>query len=611
MRRLLKFFGYTALVILALHASPLIALAGGVVLGRMAVRDFNGLRDRLSGVFGSGNSVLSRDRGQSKKNEVKNDLQKEYVKGKGWNLLAFPKDMRAELDSRYANEAMFTVAGMKNAVHGKARNNGTVDYTFSTSSLEEARRGQEKLKMFNGTVKMEQRGSEYLFTSTKASAINEFVKAAYPPKKLTVERTDTDVKEYLLYGCKSAEEAMDKLRSNPEAYNPSNSYTKISTEIEGKKDLHVIGEPLSLDSLPLGAFILSVESSEVLKGGVVVSGRLDSEAAFNAAQMSFAEGLSEDNSRSVSGKQVFDLTPEGIARFAFDERNDNMLEVFTEKSAAEQLSREGFKAYVVCDSVEEAAGLVADGEFKKDALVIIDKDAPNLNPGQFAVAVDVDSDVLARLGIQGEASPSFAANFTSYGLNARDLEVSTLMDNLAGNGYATLRVKDGIDISKGKVNGVSVDEFAGRVVDGRMMGLKGEQMSQWLQDAAMIQSVTVSIDKKNAELQITSVVNNTQLIERRKLSDKELMDFARRGEVSKAEMKDLLIQMHPEFFKTYSLNGKGLMKDPVSDFLKGQKPKLNTELSQAMKQQQAKVKVQNQAPSMTPKTHKKNQMKLS
>lgn len=607
------------LTILAIHASPLLALAGGVALGVMGRGRFSQfMQNTLSGEGREERKTRRQEsKRQQERQQMKDALEKDYVKGKGWNLLAFPADMKGNVNRSNDKEMFFNVAGAEDFVKGSVKRDGSVEYAFVTRNIDEARRAKEKLGMFNGTVKMQDLGDAWLFTSDKAAAINSFAKEVYPQRKVNVERLDTEVKQYTVHDCKTYEEAVEKLRKNPDLFHPVHSYHELSNTIDGVTVKSNVGYPLDekfMSSMPLGCFLVEMATTDAYKGQVTIPSALglDAEGEKKFADLAF---VSDKDSRweekcSVEAEYK-DVTPKDVSRFSIDD-SDCILDIYNDETAAKQMRKDGFKAYVVCDSLREATDLVADGKIPANSLLIVDREKPQLGDGQFAVSVPIDSDMLSRLALQGEASPSHAANFQNYGLNARDLEVSTMYDQLDSNGYGTFRVKDGIDISKGKVNGLSVDEFAGRVVNGRLMNLNDEQMNQWLKDASMVQSVTITVDKKNAELQITSVVNNTQLIEKRKLTDKELSDFVKRGEVSKAEMKDLLLQMHPEYFKTYSVNGKGLFKDPVTDFLKGQKPKADQTLLQSQKKVLAQKKAQTQAVKQTqaPKPAKKTQMKI-
>ena len=609
--------------ILLMHASPLLALAGGLALGVFGRRGVAGFIDRVTSpekreqAREERNARRNRQKEeirQRERQQAKDALERPYTKDKGWNMLAFPADMKGNVYSANDKQMYFDVAGKRDMVRGEVQRDGSVKYSFRVDDLNDARTAKEKMAMFNGTVKMQDQGNAWLFVADKPETINEFAKSVYPQRKASVERLDTEIQQFTIPNCKSPEEAMEKLRANPDLFTPSNTYHKITDTIDGVTTERNIGESRN-DSLylPLGSYVVELSKTEAYKGDVTIPSALkldaDGERAYAASNF-----VSDNNSlfqeKCSVEPELKDATKANIPRYSLDD-NMNVLDVHNNETAAKSLSKQGFEAYVLCDTLKEATDLVADGKISKNALVLVDREKPS-DIDKYVVSVPLDSEVFSRLALQGEASPSHAANFQNYGLSERDLEASTMYSSLTRDGFATFRTKDDISVSKGKVNGLSVDEFADRVVDGRMMNLNENQMNQWLRDAALVQSVTVTIDKKNAELQITSVVNNTQLIEKRKLSDKEVADFARRGEISKAEMKDLLIQMHPDYFKTYSFNGKGLVKDPVGDFLKGQKPTLDQNLVQQQKQQQAKQKQAKPTvkPTQAPKPKPKPKMKI-
>ena len=607
--------------ILLMHASPILALAGGLALGVFGRRGVAGFIDRVTSpekreqVLEERKARKNRQKEeirQRERQQAKEALERPYTKDKGRNMLAFPADMKGNVYSANDKQMYFDVAGKRDMVRGEVQRDGSVKYSFRVDDLNDARTAKEKMAMFNGTVKMQDQGNAWLFVADKPETINEFAKSVYPQRKASVERLDTEIQQFTISNCKSPEEAMEKLRANPDLFTPSNTYHKITDTIDGVTTERNIGESRN-DSLylPLGSYVVELSKTEAYKGDVMIPSALkldaDGERAYAASNF-----VSDNNSlfqeKCSVEPELKDATKANIPRYSLDD-DMNVLDVHNNETAAKSLSRQGFEAYVLCDTLKEATDLVADGKIPKNALVLVDREKPS-DIDKYVVSVPLDSEVFSRLALQGEASPSHAANFQNYGLSERDLEASTMYSSLTRDGFATFRTKDDISVSKGKVNGLSVDEFADRVVDGRMMNLNENQMNQWLRDAALVQSVTVTIDKKNAELQITSVVNNTQLIEKRKLSDKEVADFARRGEISKAEMKDLLIQMHPDYFKTYSFNGKGLVKDPVGDFLKGQKPTLDQNLVQQQKQQQAKQKQAKPTVKPTQAPKPKTKMKI-
>ena len=139
------------------------------------------------------------------------------------------------------------------------------------------------------------------------------------------------------------------------------------------------------------------------------------------------------------------------------------------------------------------------------------------------------------------------------------------------------KIREALSLDDAKVNGVSIDEFSERMTEGDRFTRFSEpkQVKDWLEDAARIQSVSVTVDLKNAVLRVESVIDNNRRIEERKLTADEVKSLAKRGDISRTEAKDLLMQIHPSIFKSYvAPDGGALFVDPVAAMIGGKVPEI-------------------------------------
>lgn len=99
------------------------------------------------------------------------------------------------------------------------------------------------------------------------------------------------------------------------------------------------------------------------------------------------------------------------------------------------------------------------------------------------------------------------------------------------------------------------------------------RMRRFAEDAARIRSVDMTVDKEEKVLVITSTVMDEESAftktEKRKLTDGELASLLDRGmTLSPAQRMDLLMQIHPDCFSSYSLpDGSPLYPNALSDYI--------------------------------------------
>lgn len=596
LRGLVRFAVIAAVILMPVLFFPVLAGAAAVYAYN-AVRSRRAMEASQSQDESQGEGRTSRReqrrearREQARVREIQRAQAVEYDPKKGWNVDALPFDMNASFMRGRKGVAYFDCAGIDGLVKG-VPDGRDVDYLFRVEDPAKARMLQEKAKMYNGAAKVERSGDAFFVHASNAKAINDLAKEAFPPSRHEVTREVTQLRQYYVEGAKDYEDAKRIFEATRDRRVPDRTvHSQVDTVDGVQASRQSNGEPLDPASLPLGMYVISETEVSTFKGKVSIPGNVEGDASVAAAIEAFEPSNENRVASPDSGKvKISDGTPEKVGRYVLDEYGRGVDVVRTDDPLYRDLH-----AYVVCQDVDELAAIVNGGELPKGALVVVDRRAPDLRDGQFYIELEQGDDVRSRLGIQGEASPAFAAKCESLGVGAEQLEASLVMDEVSRNGYANARLKDSVSLERAKVNGLPVNELAERLTNDRLPKLDREAAGIWIKDASKIQAISVTVDPKRAEMRITSVVDNCQKVETRKMTDKEVTEFSRRPGVTKSEMKDLLMQVHPDFFKSYSVGGRSLYEDPVRDFIAGRKPaavpELKAQMQEAKKRQHKPVR---------------------
>lgn len=508
--------------------------------------------------------------------EARRSRAVEYSPSKGWDVSQLPLDMHADLSGRDRNTASFTCAGIDGLVQGTAKGRD-VSYSFVLDDDERAVEVQRKARMYNGGASVERDGTgRFVVTASSAAAINDLAKAAFPRVEHRVEREVAQVRQFRMDGFSSFADALAAFEASRTSLKPMNTFVRISDRVDGGPENVIEGDSYDPVSLPLGSFLINEEEVSRFKGKVRMPARTDDMAAEASDQYVPGEDdrvvlADKDRIRLVDG-----LRPD-ITRTIEDDMGRQVALVGPDDRRLAEL-----RPYVVVEGMENLVALLDGGELPEGTAVVLDRDVPRPEPGLFVLELDRTDDVRSLLGVQGEASPAFAARCRAMGVSDEQLEASLLRREVDEYGYGSALLRKGLGVDRMKVNGVPVTELAERVSNERLPKLRRQELERWLNDASKIQSVTITVDAKKGLMRITSVVDDVMKTETKKITEKEARDFANRGKVTKAEMKDLLMQAHPDFFRTYSHGGRALYPDPVRDFIEGRKPKAADEIRKAM-----------------------------
>lgn len=579
MRNFLKYIVAPLAVILfpALAAPVLVLAAGAYVYNTYSRRqEALGKENAVDAWFEE--RVQKRQLRQQEKRtmEARRARAVEYDRKGGWIIGRLPEGMQADfsaVDPNNLGVVPFRCAGIDGLVTGVAKGKD-VDYFFKIDDLSKKEAITRKAAIYNGSAKVVMKADGLYVHADHADAINELAKAAYPESKHVLESEIVFGRHFVVDGCSSFDEAVEKFKANRGAYSCAKTYRFSNDTIDGKLTTaeRKEGKPFSGDSLPLGSYVVTEEEVSLYRQEIAVPGNVKTEEEIKAFVLGASSATSRDEVKDDNrvGLRWKDGTLNDISRTFKDEDGKEL----TFHGPDDKLIS-GSKVYLLCKDMDALSEVLNGGEIPSGSYVVMERNAPAPGPGEFVLELDNDGDVRSLLSVQGGASPAFAARCESMGVSAEQLEASRLCSAIESDGYAALMLKEAVSLDKVKVNGVRVDEIAERMSNGRLTKLDRKTLGQWIEDAGKIQSVTLTVDPKMRMVRITSVVDGVQRLEERPLSEKEMRALGSRGTIPRSELKDLFMQLNPGRFASYS-DGKGkcIFENVFEAFLDGKKPVL-------------------------------------
>lgn len=548
------------------------------------------------------------------------------VRENRWNLRDLPFDFFPS-EKISGRETYFTVAGVENVVKGRVLDNRgrKVAFSIEFDSADKAQKMSEYIAEHGlvGTKVMRTEDGKFSIESDNAVDMGYIVKEFYPPRTFRVEREISTTKQYVVTGCKSYEEAVAKFQQNRMAYSPANIYQTIQDTVEGHK-AEAVSSPniLNPSTLEVGSFIINETSSEIFSKNITFNGGIDctddalrseASAAYTMESMSRDNDLVEDQSlkEPVLSNGVDDSR---LSRYVdiegksmpFRTPDDTDVAITGACVVMKFKSREDLMAYV-------------NGDVPTSGMsVFVDTTQAAARDGEFVLTLPLNNELIDSMKTGDEAAERIYARYASSGLTRQDCEYACILDSICSDGYATVRLTDNLDFSQGYVNGVPVSEYRERFQEEKersrfFEGLSERKQQQWLKEAACIESIHLNLDLKTNELVITSTVasedERVTKIERKQLTDEQALAMQKRGDISKAEAKDLLMKMHPDYFGTYALKGnKPMFEDPVGAFIRNEQPKAVEPKKNRQAKQQGESNSQMAAASK--KNNKKNGMSI-
>lgn len=500
-----------------------------------------------------------------------------YTPKKGWKTEAFPVGLTANIPNGKAASITLDAAGIRNLISAEYGKDGVM-FSFLLKDEKKSLNLERLIREKRYDVNVERLADgTFMVKSMSADVIAALVDAAYPQKDVKAEIEVSHSRQYILHGFTSYDEALKYYQENKDSLSPSNSFTSVKTSVDGE-EISSEGSGKALDkaavvSLPTGAYVITDSDVESKSAVIRVPGDVvDPEDIKHFAADKLADMPSDGN--TVKQTVLSNGTPEGIGRY-LSEGGENYRLVDSKSDSV--VAASGLKAFVVLKSFEEMQALAGDGVIKEGTFVSVGTTKPD---GKFVVEVDIkDAETLKRFALQEGPGSEALDLAVKYGVSKEDLAFSRMLSDVDKNGYALGVVSSGVSLDSARINGVGMDVLSERLTNPRLERLDGAGIENWLKDSAQIQSVNITVDPQRAEMKITSRVNDAVRVEVRPLTDKELKAFQERGKITKSELKDLLMQTHPDFFKTYAgvktagmTSRPSVYVDPVRDFLAGKRP---------------------------------------
>lgn len=506
----------------------------------------------------------------------------------GWKAESFPPGMVANVGRPHDASITLDACGVKGLVTATrdglfTRDRSDTDRVMFSFPLQKESQAMEVKEMIesSGSDAKLVRGRDGVFRvqTRDAYLCASLAQQVWPQQNLEFSREVVGVRQYVVEGCASFEEAQRKFEENRGDYAPVNCFTTMRTSLGGEtvseESSGRLLDRASVVTLPTGAYVVTESSVTADSALIRIPGDLhhpEDVARFACSQ--FENNLVERGERRTE-TVLADGTPEGVARSAAGHAPEFSLGA-AEFDAISELGRRGLKAWVMVDSVEALRELASGGQVPGGAMVSLGYDAPRSPQGGMVVEIPVDSrEMVLRLGgADGEQ--------TGVGTYAE------MLSRLESEDMITVRSNGGIPLAGARVDGMEFVPLGQRVCSDRLDAIGIERLKDWMRDAAQIQSVTYTIDPAKEEMRITTTVDGASRTERLPLSGEDIRALEYRGVFSKTELKDFVLQTHPEYFRTYAAarpsgdaKVRSIYKDPARDFVRGVRPERRSSASAA------------------------------
>lgn len=508
-----------------------------------------------------------------------------------WDLRSLPLDMYPTIGICDNNNAMFSCCGVENVVYGSVTRDllGRQKAEFSMV-IKDQSKAQDVADTIarNGLLgtKVVRMGSdEFKVVSDNAVDISTLVKQFYPPRSFEVAREVSTTRQFVVSGCATYEDALKEFKENRHRYGkPDSVLVESQNIIDGHREPKVSsGFGLEPQELPLGSFVINETTSEYFSRNVTVNGGVDmtDEAMRSdaAAAVSFvADDKVEDR---CSHEPSYSNGLQGQKVASMIEIDGEKVELLRRDSS--RLAMTGACIYVPFTSQEELLSVLSGKASLKGRMVLLDKEAPELRDGEFLLKVPADAGLLSSLRLRGTESEDLLGRYGHLGITGEDIDRTLVCRDIDKYGYVSAEVSGDVDLSRALVNNVPAGELNDRlsrlVKEGRADSLNDKGAETWLREAQLIKSVKMDLDFRNRRLILTSIVQsdgayNTKS-EYKELTMQQMDRLSRQGAASQAELKDLVMRLHPDFFSLYqNPDGSSRYEDPILDFVQGRSPKV-------------------------------------
>ena len=602
-KNLIKITGVAAIFY---FGAPILAVLAGGFIALKGVDMISGISKRVQARRSGISPDVSPE--QLKRNEQTHRVnsQKKFFDFKNgrWDIHNFPLDMYPTVGMFNEENAMFSCCGIENIVHASVTRDifGRQKAEFRME-IKDEKKAQDVAETIArngiiGTRVMRKDENTFELISDNAVDINTLVKQFYPPRSFEVARELTTTRQFAVSGCASYEDALKEFKEHRERFQkPVATMVSYQNIIDGHREPKVSsGDGYNVDVLPAGMYIINETTMDYYSKNVSVNGGVDmtdeamrSDAA-QAAKFSLEDKV-EDRS-SMEPKYSNALAGHTPARTIT--LDGQAVEVMFEGN--EKMSQTGAAMYIAFSSREELLDVLSGEKPLTGRMVLVDTQRPDVGKGEFLLELPADSDLFSSLQMRGSQAEAISDRVEDLSISRKDIERTLICDELNRSKYVSAELVREPDLSKAFVAGVPAEQFRYRMQDmveqDKADAIKSvQQTKDWLADAALIKQASMEIDLRNRELVLTSTVQKEGVIyEKRescKLSREQMEKMSRRGDVPEAELKDLVMRLHPDFFTVYcNANGTSRYANPIQDFIDGRKPRLTKDMEKEQKQGQ-------------------------
>ncbi len=607
MRRVFKYLLYIGVAILFSGLMPIPVVAGAIVYfgykGYQAFKEAFQPRDDRSGRTAERDGRRegrTETESESNTRKASNDRSQGESRGIGsflksdWNRSSLPLDVSKDYDN--GRSAIFTMAGIPGLVAASHGLLSRPEYSFELRDVATASSLEEHIRS-NGIGAGMYRNDDGSFTVSAGdiATINGLAKRAFPPREVEVGRTVTRGRQYLVSGASSYEDAVEKLKSGHYRGRLVNDYTVSEDFIDGvslprrTQRSRLTASSLDENAVSAGDYLVTVEQVMQSSGKMSVpdvGGNVIDQDYFDAHFRSNGPNMRQENSLIYSDG-VAEGYVNGKARAAsrFIELEAGHKLAVIDPADRDAVAREDLKMYVIADSMDALKGLSSGHGIPSGTDVIVARKAPDVPDGSFVIGLPLADGVLpSSVSLKGSLPEDVYDYAEDVGVSREVLDFSRLVERATAPGSigteAVLKEPVSPDtMSAATVFGVPVVQFIERTEnrDALMPELTRAEAERWAREAAEIKFVNFEIDKEKQVLRITSVIgDNGVKTQEKPLSDeqiKSLESLGGVGSLSRTHMKDLLMQFHPDYFKTYSdSGGRSVLQDPMEAFIRGERP---------------------------------------
>lgn len=524
-----------------------------------------------------------------------------------WRIENFPLDMRPE--NPYHWHTRVEIPGVGGVVEA-AYINGRPSFSMVVADAHVAEDVSRYIKenCIIGADVIRRSDGKFSITTDNAGDMSALVKEFYPSKEMVVRREVRTTQQYLVRGCGSYDEALEKFHGDRFSYSADNVYVSYQDTVNGVPQHGMVsGQMMDTEELELGTYVINETTSEVFSKKVNVFAPQD---------------CTEEAMRSLAVDAVGQPGKPGYSPFV---RSDDLVEdqcvvnpVLSDGIATGEAKRymkvDGTNIYMPGDTEPVGAPVltvrfdksedlldVASGRiplsYYGDRIAIESRNV--LEEGRrsnkdFVLEIPVDGELLSCVQIAPGLVKSLMDRYGDSALSEEEAKVAVLQHYLLDGKELKVSLDDVPDLTEAKVNGLEMSLFRQRMEDltdeGLAPALDDGKKLEWINDAVCVKDVNMRFDDKKMEITLTTSYHTnsgTLKVERmtEKLDEDTALKFMSR-DVSRAELLDVAFRNNPDFkvyldpvYKTKTVYANGM-----KPFVMGELPLTKSEERKARRQ---------------------------